>query len=180
LAPQRYRVQFTIGKETQEKLRRLQALLRREIPDGDPAVIFDRAVSLLLQQVEGRKLGKTSRPRPPRLIRPGTDKDAPDGPLPPRDPPNSVKREVWDRDGGRCAYVSPAGRRCTERAFIEFHHDQPYVMRGEPTIDDIALRCWRHNQYEAWLVFGDDSGGYRGRNRNVSKVPSTPASATGR
>ena len=52
LAPQRYRVQFTIGQETQEKLRRLQALLRREIPDGDPGTIFDRAVSLLLGREE--------------------------------------------------------------------------------------------------------------------------------
>jgi hypothetical protein len=35
-SPERYRVQFTIGKEGHDKLRRLQALLRREIPDGDP------------------------------------------------------------------------------------------------------------------------------------------------
>ena len=53
-------MQFTIGQETQEKLRRLQALLRREIPDGDPGVIFDRAVSLLLEKVERKKLGKRS------------------------------------------------------------------------------------------------------------------------
>jgi hypothetical protein len=38
-APERYRVQFTIGAEGHERLRRLQALLRREIPDGDPGVI---------------------------------------------------------------------------------------------------------------------------------------------
>jgi len=43
-SPERYRVQFTIGKESHDKLRRLQALLRREIPNGDPAAIFDRAV----------------------------------------------------------------------------------------------------------------------------------------
>jgi hypothetical protein len=35
-SPERYRVQFTIGKESHDKLRRVQALLRREIPDGDP------------------------------------------------------------------------------------------------------------------------------------------------
>ena len=39
-APERYRVQFTMVPEDHEKLRRLQALLRREIPDGDPGVIF--------------------------------------------------------------------------------------------------------------------------------------------
>jgi hypothetical protein len=154
LAPERYRVQFTIGEDTQMKLRRLQELLRREIPDGDPGVIFDRAISLLLEKVERKKLGKAARPRPQPAIRPGTDSDAAEGLLPPRTPPNAVKRAVSERDGDRCAYVSPGGRRCTEHAFIEFHHDRPYAMRGEATVDNIALRCWRHNQYEAELVFG--------------------------
>jgi hypothetical protein len=60
-APERYRVQFTIGAETHEKLRRVQALLRREIPDGDPAAIFDRALTLLLEKVEKAKLGAAAR-----------------------------------------------------------------------------------------------------------------------
>jgi len=153
-APERYRVQFTIGAETQEKLRRLQALLRREIADGDPGVIFDRAISLLLDKVERARLGKAARPRPPRVIRPGTDNDAPEGALPPRDPSNAVKRAVWARDGGQCAYASPEVRRCGERTFLEFHHRRPYVMRGEATVENIALRCRLHNQYEAELVFG--------------------------
>jgi hypothetical protein len=51
-SPERYRVQFTIGKESHDKLRRLQDLLRREIPSGDPGAIFDRAVALLLEKVE--------------------------------------------------------------------------------------------------------------------------------
>jgi hypothetical protein len=62
-APERYRVQFTIGAETHEQLRRLQALLRREIPDGDPGAIFARAVPLLLEKVEKAKLGAAAKPR---------------------------------------------------------------------------------------------------------------------
>jgi hypothetical protein len=153
-APERYRVQFTIGAETQDKLRRLQALLRREIPDGDPGLIFDRAIDVLLEKVERAKVGRAARPRPPRAIRPGADSDAPEGTLPPRDPPRAVKRAVWARDGGRCAFVSPEGRRCGERAFLEFHHLRPYAQRGEATVENIALRCRRHNQYEADLAFG--------------------------
>jgi hypothetical protein len=72
-APERYRVQFTIGTETHEKLRRVQALLRREIPDGDPGAIFDRALTLLLDKVEKTKLGAAGRPRPNPPIRPKTD-----------------------------------------------------------------------------------------------------------
>jgi len=74
-SPDRYRVQFTIGKESHEKLQRLQALLRREIPNGDPGAIFDRAIALLLDRVETQKLGLTTKPR---SIRPGTDRPAHD------------------------------------------------------------------------------------------------------
>jgi hypothetical protein len=65
---ERYRVQFTIGEQTHEKLRRLQELLRREIADGDPGAIFDRAITLLLERVEKKKLGAVAKPRPPAPI----------------------------------------------------------------------------------------------------------------
>ena len=42
LAPERYRVQFTVSRETHDKLRRAQDLLRHSIPNGDPAAILDR------------------------------------------------------------------------------------------------------------------------------------------
>jgi hypothetical protein len=152
-APERYRVQFTIGRETHERLRRMQALLRREIPDGDPAAIFDCALKLLEKKVEKTKLGAADRPRP-RVIRPGTDKRGRTEALPSRDVPREVQRAVDRRDAGQCAFVSPSGRRCTERTFLEFHHIQAYAKKGPATVANISLRCWRHNQYEAELVFG--------------------------
>jgi hypothetical protein len=163
LAPERYRVQFTIGQETHEKLRCLQALLRREIPDGDPGAIFDRALTALLEKVEKTKLAAAVKPRPSRLIRPAADKEVckpalPSRHVPPALPsrtvPREVKREVWGRDAGPCAFVSSTGRRCTERSFLEFHHIQPYAKQGPATVANISLRCWRHNQYEAELIFG--------------------------
>jgi hypothetical protein len=152
-SPERYRVQFTIGKESHDKLRRLQALLRREIPDGDPGAIFDRALTLLLEKVEKAKLGATAKPRP-RSIRPGADRELRTPILPSRDVPRSVQRAVSQRDGGQCGFVSKDGHRCTERTFLEFHHIQPYARGGLPTVENISLRCRRHNQYEAQLVFG--------------------------
>lgn len=143
LAPGRYRVQFTVGEETHEKLRRAQDLLRREIPDGDPGAIFDRALTLLLGDVARKKLAQTSKPRPPVAAVTAS-----------RDVPASVKRAVWIRDGGRCAFVAPNGRRCTERAFLEFHHQEPYAIGGEATMANISIRCRPHNTYEAELVFG--------------------------
>jgi len=152
-APERYRVQFTIGEATREKLRRVQALLRREIPDADPGAIFDRALTLLLEQVENKKLGVTPRPRP--SIRSETDElDIRTPPPPSRYVPRAVRRAVWRRDGGRCAFVSATGHRCTERNFLQFHHVWPYARKGAATVGNLSLRCRRHNQYEAEMVFG--------------------------
>ncbi len=93
-SPERYRVQFTIGKESHDKLRRLQALLRREIPDGDPGAIFDRALTLLLEKVERTKLGAAANPRPPRRIRPGTDEEDWRRVPASRHTPSHVKRHI--------------------------------------------------------------------------------------
>jgi 5-methylcytosine-specific restriction endonuclease McrA len=174
-APERYRVQFTIGEETHARLRHVQSLLRREIPDGDPAAIFDRALRLLEADVEKKKLGATTGPR---SIRRATDGNEQATGLS-RDVPRAVRRAVWRRDGGQCAYVAPEGRRCAERTFLEFHHQRAYAKGGRATVDNIALRCRRHNQYEAEVEFGprgsQPNRGYRGPEmlRHLIRTPST-------
>jgi 5-methylcytosine-specific restriction endonuclease McrA len=66
-----------------------------------------------------------------------------------------VKRAVWRRDEGRCAYIGREGR-CTERGFLEYHHVLPYAAGGAATTANIELRCRAHNAYEASLFFGHD------------------------
>ena len=142
LAPERYRVQFTVSKETHDKLRQVQDLLRREIRDGDPAVIFDRALTLLLREVERKKKAATPRPRRSRGTKDGS-----------RGIPAHVRRAVWSRDGGQCAFEGRQGR-CGERTFLELHHVKPFGHQGPATIENISLRCRAHNVYEAERVFG--------------------------
>ena len=67
--------------------------------------------------------------------------------------PAAVKRAVWLRDGGQCAFAGHGGHRCEERGFLEFHHLSPYAASGEATVENIALRCRAHNQYESDLFF---------------------------
>jgi hypothetical protein len=143
LAPERFRVQFTVGKDTHEKLRFAQDMLRREIPDGDPGTIFDRALTLLLEEVARKKMAATAAPGPERITAPGS-----------RHIPAAVKRAVWFRDRGQCAFVSPQGRRCKERSFLELHHIQPFALGGEATTDNISLRCRSHNAHESEAIFG--------------------------
>jgi hypothetical protein len=68
--------------------------------------------------------------------------------------PADVKRTVYVRDGGRCAYVSPEGRRCEQRGFLELHHVEPYAAGGKATAGNISLRCRAHNRYEAEVFYG--------------------------
>jgi 5-methylcytosine-specific restriction endonuclease McrA len=137
-----YKLQVTITDETHSKLRRAQDLMRHSIPDADLAKLLDRALTLLLENLEKRRCASAMR------IRPGTP---PSGNT--RHIPAAVKREVWRRDRGQCAF-SRGTRRCTETAFLEFHHVVPYAHGGAATVSNIELRCRAHNQYEATLLFG--------------------------
>ena len=62
-APERYRIQLTVSRETHDTFRRAQALLRHVVPSGDAAEIFDRAVTLLVAQLERQRFAQTERPR---------------------------------------------------------------------------------------------------------------------
>ena len=151
LAPERYKVQFTANAELLAKLREAQAFLRHQIPDGDLEQIFDRALEALLGQLRKRKLAATDRPRETQHRASG----APPNPLPSsRHTPAAVRRAVWARDGGRCAFVSTDGRQCAEGGFVEFHHVVPYAHGGPASVDNIELRCRAHNGYEAEGHFG--------------------------
>jgi hypothetical protein len=142
LAPERYKVQFTVSRETHDKLRCAQNLLRHSIPNGDPAAIFDRALTLLIADLEQAKVAATERPRAARPPVSGS-----------RHIPAAVRREVWKRDGGQCAFVGTQGR-CTERGFLEFHHVEPYAVGGQAVVQNVELRCRAHNVHEADQYFG--------------------------
>ena len=88
LAPERYKVQLTISREAHDALRRAQDLLRHAIPDGNPAVIFERALTLLVGDLERTKLAAAKRPRAAVTQKARS-----------RHVPAVVKREVGPRPG---------------------------------------------------------------------------------
>ena len=141
LSPERYKVQFTVSKETHDKLRRVQDLMRHTVPDGDPSAIIDRALTVLLSELERTKLAAAKRPRTTAVASTVS-----------RHIPAAVKRDVWTRDGGRCAFVGNNGR-CTETGFLEFHHIRPYADGGETSVKNLELRCRSHNAYDAEKYF---------------------------
>jgi hypothetical protein len=144
IADDRYLLRVTIAGETYRRFERARDLLRHQLPAGDPAAIIDRALIVLVEQLEKAKAAQTSRPRQ-------------SGGAPPdrtsRRIPAAVRRVVWRRDEARCAYVGTQGR-CAETAFLEFHHVRPFAAGGDATIENTQLRCRAHNSHEARQYFG--------------------------
>ena len=137
LAPERYKVQITISERAHADLRRAQELLGHVIPTGDPALIVERALALLVADLERKKLASV---KSPRVARHATKRS--------RYVPAAVRREVWTRDGGRCAFVGTDGR-CRERGFLEIHHVMPFTDGGRSDSANLQLRCRAHNAFEA-------------------------------
>ena len=130
-------------RETHDKLRRAQDLLRHAIPSGDVAEILDRALTLLVADLERRRLRPTGHATLllSQAVAVGTYQRRSGAPC---------------GDGIRVAarsLAAAAGAR--RRAFWSFTNVEPYATGGSATIENIQLRCKAHNLYEAALFFGD-------------------------
>jgi hypothetical protein len=68
--------------------------------------------------------------------------------------PAEVRRAVWERDGGCCAWIGKDGRRCGSTWMLEFDHVRPVALGGTSTVDDLAVACRAHNFHAAELIFG--------------------------
>ena len=148
LARSRYQVRFTASAELRDKLECLQALMRSSVPDGDLGRIIEIAVSEKLQRAEARRFGQTKTPRSDPS---GTDKSASS-----RHIPAAVRRQVYARDGGRCAYRNREGLRCGTRHDLEFHHRHPFAHGGDHSPANLALMCRAHNALLAEQDYGED------------------------
>lgn len=68
--------------------------------------------------------------------------------------PAALRREVYERDAGRCSYVDARGERCCETRYLELHHLEPFGMGGAHEASNVELRCTAHNRLAAEQDFG--------------------------
>ena len=144
LSAEAYAVQFTQSREDHELFRYLQDLLGHQVPRGDIAKVYALAVRELVDRMERKRFGKCTDPRT------GRRRSNPYA----RYIPNDVKRAVWQRDGGQCTYESESGRRCEARGDVEFDHVVECARGGQPTVENLRLRCRGHNQHTAEQTYG--------------------------
>ena len=124
-----------------EKLRRVQDLMRHSLPSGDLATILDRALGVLLLSSSGRRSGYQRE----RVCAGREHRDHVTSRRLSAVPSGSVMA-----DGVRSAECMGGAQR---RDCSEFHHVRPFASGGEPTEDNVELRCRAHDQYGADLFF---------------------------
>jgi hypothetical protein len=141
-----FKFQFTGSRACHDLLREAQGLLRHRIPDGDVATIFEKALRVLVEQVKKERFATGRKARP---VAPG-DADASAS----RHIPDAIKREVYERDGGRCTFAGKDGRRCAETGALEFDHRDGFARARVHRADRIRLLCRAHNQHVAEQMYG--------------------------
>ena len=165
IAPERFAFQGTFDRETYDLIQEVRALLGHEIPLGEAVLVIKRALRIAKIQLLKEKHGVTDRPGHSR------------GSASARTIPREVRRAVWARDGGKCAFVSENGRRCEARASLEYDHIEPVARGGQATAENVRLLCRAHNRYAAERAFGAD---FMDRKRREARARGRSAPRTAR
>lgn len=139
-----FRLQLAISREFRDEIREAQDLLRHRIPDGDVATIFRSALKLLVTEVKKERFAIGRKGRSEATARETESRHIPD----------AIKRAVYERDGGRCAFVDERGRRCEETGALEFDHIGGFARTHLHDVNAIRLLCRAHNQHVADELYG--------------------------
>ncbi|ABS25722.1 HNH endonuclease [Anaeromyxobacter sp. Fw109-5] len=146
-------LRVTIDASCKEDLETLTALLSHKIPDGDLAAVLREAIRCAVEK-HGKRKGAVApqlqrQRKADRDPRPSAEPVAPTSTI-----PAAVRREVWKRDGGRCAWVAPDRRRCNSRWQLELDHIHPQALGGPSTVENLRLACRSHNLLHAEQTYG--------------------------
>jgi hypothetical protein len=138
LSEAHYKLQVTISAAARERLQQIQDLMRHRIPSGDPAAIVEHALEVLHADLLKKKAADVEKPRSGKATSEAKGRYI----------PASVRRAVFRRDQGKCAFVADDGRKCGSTSGVEFHHVQPYAIGGNASVENIEMRCRAHNGFE--------------------------------
>ncbi|WP_242347103.1 HNH endonuclease [Anaeromyxobacter terrae] len=142
-------LRVTVDRACKEDLETLRCLLSHKLPDGDLGAVLHEAIRCAIEK-HGKRKGavaperKTKRPESTAAASPEATSTI----------PAIVRRAVWKRDGGRCAWVGPDGCLCNSRWKLELDHIRPAALGGPSTIDNLRLACRAHNLLHAERTFG--------------------------
>ena len=138
----RLKLSFSILEDKQELIDEAKRVLSGKLPRG--ASLEELFVAGLESLVnEHRQKAKSLGSRKSRGSKKGS-----------RHIPAKIRKEVLERDGHTCTYVSESGKACGCKWDLELDHVIPFADGGEHTADNLRVLCRAHNQYLAEKRFG--------------------------
>jgi hypothetical protein len=142
LSEDRFLVKFTASRAMREKLETARDLMRHANPQGDLAVVLERAIDLLVDKLQKKRQGRASQPQ--KKARQALDTAV----------TRAARREVVARDGWRCSFVADDGRCCDAGGFLEFDHETPKGRGGNSRARNLRILCRGHNRLAAERAYG--------------------------
>jgi len=142
--PLRHLVKMTVGGSFMALLDEVRAETSHTHPGASLEVLLAECMKQALASWPKKRRAATGRPRAT-----GGKKSIS------RTIPAQVRRVVWERDEGRCTFVSDDGHRCSATRRLQLHHDLAYSRGGPATVENIRLLCAMHNDFMARADFGD-------------------------
>ena len=168
IAPERHVLRVTVGPDFVADLEAVRQALSHELPGGGLEEVLHACLRLTLAQVERRRFGA------------GKQTSATEPPSGSRYVPVTVRKEVWKRDGGCCAFVGSTGHRCNSRHQVQLHHLDPFAMGGRATAANLTLRCRVHNHHAAEQDYGAEHIARKVASRRARRHASTSPTLPGR
>jgi hypothetical protein len=157
------------GPELINMIDELKALLSHKYPNGELSDILKVALPLAIREIKitkGLSTRKVTHSNPSTTPKSATasspststssmksqsnnpNKSLQSTKVVTRTIPTSVKRFVWQRDGGRCQFIDPNTKlKCGSQFQLEFDHVRPWSVGGDHSAGNIILCCSQHNKY---------------------------------
>lgn len=147
----RVRIGFDAGIAVMNMIDRARQILRHKYPEGRLEDLVREALEILLERKDPQRRLALKKPATAAFVA-----DAPAEERHVRDLkagryiPAWVKKIVWDRDRGRCAWRFEDGTVCGSRDWIEFDHVRPFAKGGRSgSPRNVRLLCRAHNSLAA-------------------------------
>src|SRR5574341_124301 len=136
-------LRVTIDSACKDDLETLAMMLSHKFPRKDLAAVLHEAIRCGIEK-HGKRKG---------AVKPAYKVKA----MPPKDATfvsAELRRQVWERDEGRCAWVGPDGKRCDSRWQPQVEHIDAAARGGKATLDRLRLLCKGHNLLYAEETYG--------------------------
>lgn len=135
------RLHITVSKRLLDKLSQARDALSHAMPGASDDELLEAGLDLLLEKAAKRR-GLVAKPR---KTPPPSKDDA---------IPAHVRREVFERDGGRCQFPMPGGGVCGSTYRVQVGHIIARALGGPTTAANCRRECETHNQFQADRDFG--------------------------